>query len=134
MLIKKNKAEFFNCNLAGFGHADGFLVLKEMRPGDKLLMLREEDNPHDHDAIALFYVPKGEFPKGATKHNVDKFKHALHVGYIPASENSQLSTFLDMGYIDAFECIITNINRDAHPNCQVQLRVNLLKKESHAHE
>lgn len=40
MLLKKAKAEFLNCNLAGFGHTEGYLVLDEMCPGDKLYMVR----------------------------------------------------------------------------------------------
>ena len=131
MLLKKSKAEFISCNLAGFGHADGHLVLKEIRPGDKLLMCREEDNKHDHEAIALFYVPKGEWPQGACKHNVEKFKHAIHVGYIPAAHNSQLAMFMDYGHEDIFDCTIININRDAHPENKVQIRVSLLGKENH---
>lgn len=131
MLIKKNKAEFLSGNLAGFGHADGHLVLKEMHPGDKLIMVREDENKHDHEAVALFYRPKNEIPEGACEHNVEKCKNAVHVGYIPANLNSELSTFMDLGHEDIFECVITNINREAHPNEQIQIRVNLIKKNNH---
>lgn len=54
MLIKKNKATFLNCHLAGFGHTEGYLVLDQMKPGDKLMMVREDENKYDHNAIALF--------------------------------------------------------------------------------
>ena len=132
MLIKKNKVEFINCNLAGFSHADGHLVLNEMHPGDKLLMVREEDNKHDHDAIALFYLPEGGFPQGAAMHNIEQYKDAVHVGYIPAAHNGELAMFMDMGYTGIFECTIININRDAHPEQKVRLRVSLLKSH-HPH-
>lgn len=93
MELKKNKAEFLNCNLAGFGHTEGYLVLDEMRPGDKLYMVREDENKHDLDAIALFYVPKYDLPEDTqmfpipiakTKKTIaqDRTIAALHVGYI----------------------------------------------------
>jgi len=109
MLIKKNKAEFLNCNLAGFGHTEGYLVLDQMKPGDRLTMMREDENKYDHEAIALFYGDQ-------------------HVGYIPKQLNSQLAMFLDFGHADIFECVITSVDKDEHPNEQVQIRVNLLKR------
>lgn len=109
MLIKKNKAEFLNCNLAGFGHTEGYMVLDQMKPGDKLTMIREDENKHDCEAIALFY---GD----------------MHVGYIPRQANSQLAMFMDFGYTDIFECVITSVDKDEHPNEQVLIRVNLLRR------
>lgn len=109
MLIKKKKAEFLNCNLAGFGHTEGFTVLDQLKPGTKLTMVREDENRHDPDAIAIFY---GE----------------LHIGYIPRQANSQLSMFLDFGHADLFECVVTSVDKDEHPNEQVQIRVNLLRR------
>jgi len=128
MLIKKNKAEFISCNLAGFGHADGHLVLHEMHPGDKLIMVREDENKYDHEAIALFYKPR-VMPEDACEHNVEKAKNAIHVGYIPSAHNSDLAFFMDLGHEDIFECVITNIKPDAHPNDQIQIRVNLLRRK-----
>ena len=96
MLIKKNKATFLNCHLAGFGHTEGYLVLDQMKPGDKLMMVREDENKYDHNAIALFYA--------------------------------QLAMFLDYGYGDIFECVITSVDKDEHPNHQVQIRINLLRR------
>ncbi|MBR1808820.1 MAG: hypothetical protein IJ776_05495 [Paludibacteraceae bacterium] len=158
MLLKKNKAEFLNCNLAGFGHTEGYLVLDEMRPGDKLLMVREDENKHDNDAIALFYVPKHKLPEDVQTHFIysdgkkcliievdveaylaapskqrktkkEQVVEALHVGYIPANSNHQLSTMLDMGYAAVYECVITYIDKEAHPNQQVQIRVNVLENK-----
>ena len=139
MLLKKDKAEFLNCNLAGFGHTEGYLVLDEMRPGDKLYMLREDENKHDFDAIALFYIPKKELPKdtelftlslGKSKKagGLEKTVAALHVGYIPSNSNKQLAMLMDYGHKDIFECVITSTDKEEHPNQQVQIRVNLLRK------
>lgn len=140
MELKKNKAEFLNCNLAGFGHTEGYLVLDEMRPGDKLYMVREDENKHDLDAIALFYVPKHELPKDTQLFSISLGKpkkanaqertvEALHVGYIPGRDNTQLAQLMDFGHKDIFECVITYVDKEAHPNQQVQIRVNLLEKK-----
>ena len=140
MELKKNKAEFLNCNLAGFGHTEGYLVLDEMRPGDKLYMVREDENKHDLDAIALFYVPKNELPKDTQLFSLSLGKpkkanaqertvEALHVGYIPGRDNTQLALMMDYGHKDIFECVITYVDKEAHPNQQVQIRVNLLEKK-----
>jgi hypothetical protein len=53
----------------------------------------------------------------------------VHVGYIPASCNTQLAMFMDYGHQGIFECVITSINKEVHPNQQVQIRVNLLRKK-----
>ncbi|MDY4849880.1 MAG: hypothetical protein SO182_01395 [Paludibacteraceae bacterium] len=34
----------------------------------------------------------------------------------------------DFGYTDIFECVITPIDKTQHPNEQVQIRVNLLRR------
>lgn len=109
MLIRKKKTEFLNCHLAGFGHTEGYTVLDQLKPGDKLTMLREDENKYDHEAIALFY---GD----------------LHIGYIPQQYNSLLAMFMDFGYTDIFECVITAVDKTQHPNEQVRIRVNLLRR------
>ncbi len=157
MLLKKNKAEFLNCNLAGFGHTEGYALLDRMHAGDRLRMVREEDNKHDHDAIALFYIPEQQLPANIDTHILQissqgetqvidelttaepaangksksqrKTLEAVHVGYIPTSSNTQLAMFMDYGHQGIFECVITSINKEVHPNQQVQIRVNLLRKK-----
>ncbi|MCM1035510.1 MAG: HIRAN domain-containing protein [Paludibacter sp.] len=96
--------------MTGFGYTEGYLVLDRMQPGDKLTMIREDENKYDHEAIALFY---GE----------------LHVGYIPKRFNSQPAMLMDFGYAEILECVITSVDKEAHPNEQVQIRVNLLRRE-----
>lgn len=109
MLIKKNKTEFLNCHVAGFSHTEGYMLLDHLKPGDHLAMIREDENKHDHEAVALFY--------GDT-----------HLGYIPRSDNSQLAMFMDFGHADMFECVVTSVDKTVHPEHQVQIRVNLLRR------
>lgn len=131
MLLEKNKIEFLNCNLAAFEHHDGYAVRSQMKVGEPLYMLREDENRYDHNAIALFYVPK-EMPEGVDSQDITvagKKLKAVHVGYIPANCNSELAMLLDFGYGGIFECRISGILPDEHPNQQIRIRVNLLRKK-----
>lgn len=40
--------------IAGFQYHDGALALKKLKPGKKLELIAEPDNPHDPDAVAIY--------------------------------------------------------------------------------
>ncbi|MBQ9041933.1 MAG: HIRAN domain-containing protein, partial [Eggerthellaceae bacterium] len=42
-------------HIAGFQYHDGALVLDKLKPGKKLKMVGEPDNPYDPNAIELRY-------------------------------------------------------------------------------
>ena len=42
-------------HIAGFQYADGALVLGDLKVGDKLTLCAERDNPHDPEAVAIYY-------------------------------------------------------------------------------
>jgi|GEM_PF-5219400 len=44
----------FNCAVAGFQYYDGLRCIPTIRPGDRLDLVREPDNPHDEKAIAVY--------------------------------------------------------------------------------
>ena len=60
-------------HIAGFQYADGALVLGDLKAGDKLTLCAERDNPHDPEAVAIYY--------GNTK-----------LGYVPGNEVGPLAT------------------------------------------
>jgi hypothetical protein len=76
--------------LAGFKYYDGKELWGEIHRGDPLTLVREPNNPHDHNAIRLEW-------KG----------HML--GYLPRRENSHLARQLDHGV--AVEAHITELTR-----------------------
>ena len=59
-------------HIAGFQYTDGALVLGDLKAGDKLTLCAERDNPHDPEAVAIYY--------GKTK-----------LGYVPGNEVGPLS-------------------------------------------
>lgn len=64
--------------LAGYQYYEGKALWHEMRPGDKLKLVREPDNPHDANAIRLEW--KGN-----------------KLGYVPRRDNSDLARQMDLG-------------------------------------
>lgn len=91
-------------NVSGFQYWDGALVLSQMKPGDALAMHAERDNPHDPEAIALFF--------GTTK-----------IGYVPADRNALLSAMLFYGHGSAFEARILQVSPEADPWKQVRVGI-----------
>lgn len=101
---------FLNFNIAGFTYWEGCLVLDKLKPGTKLELLREEDNKFDPYAVAVYY--------GDAK-----------LGFVPRSDNHQLSKFLEMGYSELFDARVQRVSPDEHPENQVGVIVYLKRKE-----
>ena len=92
--------EFLSFHVAGFSHWYGFEVMHKLQPGAKLRLVPEPDNPYDPSAIALY--------KGKTK-----------IGFVPRDRNTALAQLLFFGHGKAFECRVTHVVPDAHPERMV---------------
>ena len=110
MKIKKQKELFLSCNVAGFAHYEGCIVFNDLKIGSPLLLVREDENAYDHDAVAIFY---GE----------------THIGYVPSSKNEQLATMFDLGHSDLFEAYVQSIDPTVHPEQQVHVGIFVKAKE-----
>lgn len=86
----------------GFQFWDGALVVASMKVGDALELRTEEDNPHDADAVALFF--------GNAK-----------LGYVPACKNALLAQLLYFGHKDVVEARVLQIDLEADPWNQVRI-------------
>ncbi len=84
-------------------------MTEELKIGSKLDLERETNNPHDPNAVAIYY--------GDTK-----------LGYIPAAHNEDIAKFLDLGHNDLFEARVQSKNPDAHPEHQVKVVVFIKAK------
>ena len=91
-------------HIAGFQHHDGALVLDKLKPGKKLKMVLESDNPYDPNAIALHYKD--------TK-----------LGYVPRTENEKLALLLFYGHKDVFEVRVLQVRPEEEPWKQVRVGV-----------
>ena len=111
MRIKSDKEHFLNCNVAAFTYYQGCEVFDKLKVGKEVQLVREDENPHDHNAVAIFF--------GKT-----------HIGYIPRRENDAIAKFLDLGYGDIFEARIQSVDPTAHPEEQVSIVIYLKRKET----
>jgi hypothetical protein len=112
--MKKSKVSRFidRFNIAGFTFWDGYLAIDKLRPGVELQLVREDDNGHDPQAVAIYL---GEYK----------------LGFIPRDNNSMVSKFLDLGYTDIFELRVQSLQPEAIPERQVYVALYLreAKKE-----
>ena len=107
MIMEKRteqRKHFHHTHIAGFMYAEGCLAFRHLQVGTKLDLVREENNRHDLDAVAVYY-------------------RDYKLRFIPMHENEILAQFLDMGHTDLFEVRIARICQDAHPERQVYVNI-----------
>lgn len=93
-------------HVAGFAYCDGLDVIEELTLGKTVTLVSEADNPHDPEAVAIYYKD-------------------LKIGYVPKDKNSLLSLFLTFGYGDIFEARIQYVNKETHPERQFRVVVKI---------
>lgn len=105
---------FMTCHLAGRQYHDADEVWNKLKVGTLLQLEHDSANHFDPNAVAVLYKKVDE-------------KEPYCIGYIPRSENKVLSTFIQMGWKDMFECRISMLNPVAHPEAQVRLTIKIKK-------
>ena len=88
----------------------------QLKVGTKLRLVREADNRHDPNAVAVMYDNK-------------ETDEAVLIGYIPGTDNEQLAILLDMGWTHLFECSICQVNPEAHPERQIHLTIKVKRNK-----
>lgn len=112
--MKAHQTFFMDCHLAGRKYHDADLVWEYLRVGQQLRLEREMGNPYDANAVQIIFNKDGE---------------DYLLGYIPRSDNRQLAPFLEMGWEDLFDCRISSLNPDTHPENQVRLTIRIKRKK-----
>jgi hypothetical protein len=97
---------YIDFHIAGFGHHNGVEVFDELKIGTKVELRYEPDNPHDSEAVAIYYAN--------TK-----------IGYVPTGKNSELFMLLYYGHDDLFETYINMFDEKAHPERQFRVAVKV---------
>lgn len=93
-------------HIAGFGYHEGLDVIEHLNIGTKVDLRFEPDNPHDPEAVAIYYED--------TK-----------IGYVPSEKNSDIFRFLYFGHDDLFEAFINMTDLQAHPERQLRVVVRI---------
>lgn len=85
------------CPVAGIGFHDIENVWDELDVGDKVSLVREKDNPHDKNAVAIaLYV---DDPDDGDSNTI--------IGYIPRTDNKAVAALIDMGWSNLLEAEIS---------------------------
>lgn len=91
-------------HIAGFQYHDGALVLDRLKPGMRLKLVPEPDNPYDPDAVAL------------------RFKKVM-LGYVPRTENGVIAQLMRFGHKGVFEARVLQVEPNADPWHQVRVGI-----------
>jgi hypothetical protein len=98
-----------DCHIAGFAYYDGLDVIDKLKLGTAVTLKAEPDNPHDPNAVAIYY--------GGVK-----------LGYVPQAKNGCIGALLYFGHGDIVEARINCHNPEA--NAENQFRVAIKLKDS----
>lgn len=96
-------------HIAGFKYYDGALVLSKLKPGKRVKMVAEPNNPYDPSAIVLRYKK-------------------VKLGYVPRTENEQLALLAFYGHKGIFEARVLQVNPEADPWEQVRVGIYVKDK------
>ena len=96
--------QIMSFNIAGFQYWDGALLIGALKPGVALELVAEPDNPHDPEAVALYYQSK-------------------KLGYVPSDLNATLSVMCFYGHASAFEARILQVDHRVAPWKQVRVGI-----------
>ncbi|MBQ8867495.1 MAG: HIRAN domain-containing protein [Bacteroidaceae bacterium] len=119
--MKAKKLFFMECHLAGRKYHDADEVWEELKVGTKLKLVRDADNRHDPDAVAVVYERACDDQRAECEEFL--------LGYIPCDENEQIALLFDAGWSEIFECRINKINPEAHPENQIRITIRVNRKE-----
>ena len=95
--------------IAGMRYWDGAFIVGELKPGENLTLVPEPQNPHDCDAVAIYWED--------TK-----------LGYVPCDENDFLAQLLCFGHVDVIECRILKVDPKGEPYKQVRVGLYVIDK------
>ena len=104
------KMYFMDCHLAGRKYHDADEVWDELKVGTTLRLERDKENRFDPYAVMVVF---------------EKEDDEYLLGYIPRGENETISNLLEMGWGNIFECLISKIDPEVHPEEQVHLTIKI---------
>ncbi|HSF20536.1 MAG TPA: HIRAN domain-containing protein [Burkholderiales bacterium] len=93
--------------LAGFRHYAGAEVLRELKPGDRLELVREPANPYDVNAVRVEW-------------------RGVKLGYVPRRDNAAVARQMDRGVVLAARLAGARQNRNRSVRLELEI-VTLLQ-------
>ncbi len=117
--MEAKKLFFMDCHLAGRKYHDADEAWDKLKVGTMLNLERDKENKYDPDAEAVIY----------NDHSSDDTEQYL-LGYLPREDNEEIAHLLEMGWNNIFECRISKINEEAHPEYQVMLTIKIKRNKN----
>lgn len=119
---EKKRALYKECQIAGITFHDLKEVWDEFEEGTELALVRQKDNKYDKYAIAVALADDYDG-------NLDDFDFDYILGYVPRTENKHLATMLDMGWAEAFECELSQVNGSNPYKGSLYMKIYIVSKE-----
>lgn len=113
---KKERTFFKECVVAGWNFHDLEETWDELYEGAELALVRDRNNKHDRNAVALALADD-------YNGNPDDFDFNFILGYVPRTENEMIAKMMDMGWSNAFTAELTTV-RD-HGSYDNRLRMTI---------
>lgn len=125
--MEKRRVLYKECQIAGITFRDLEDVWDELYEGAKLALVREKYNKHDKYAVAVALADDYD---GDT----DDFDFDYILGYVPRAENKYLATMMDLGWAEAFECELSQINGSNPYRGSLLMKIFMVSKDEEAVE
>ena len=119
---EKRRVLYKECQIAGITFHDLRDVWDELYEGAELALVREKDNKHDKYAIAVALADDYDG-------DPDDFDFDFILGYVPRSENKHLATMMDLGWAEAFECELSQVNGSNPYKGSLYMKIYMVSKD-----
>ena len=119
---EKRRVLYKECQIAGITFHDLGDVWDELYEGAELALVREKDNKHDKYAIAVALADDYDG-------DPDDFDFDFILGYVPRTENKHLATMLDLGWAEAFECELSQVNGTNPYKGSIYMKIYMVSKD-----
>lgn len=119
---EKRRVLYKECQIAGITFHDLRDVWDELYEGAELALVREKDNKHDKYAIAVALADDYDG-------DPDDFDFDFILGYVPRTENQHLATMMDLGWTEAFECELSQVNGSNPYKGSLYMKIYMVSKE-----
>lgn len=119
---EKKRVLYKECQIAGITFHDLKEVWDELYEGAELALVRQKDNKYDKYAIAVALADDYDGDS-------DDFDFNFILGYVPRTENQHLATMMDLGWTEAFECELSQVNGSNPYKGSLYMKIYMVSKE-----
>lgn len=119
---EKKRVLYKECQIAGITFHDLKEVWDELYEGAELALVRQKDNKYDKYAIAVALADDYDGDS-------DDFDFDFILGYVPRTENQHLATMMDLGWTEAFECELSQVNGSNPYKGSLYMKIYMVSKE-----